>query len=284
MEVLLHLTRGFAFWETIIALMVTTAMTALASMALLVISPLGEGESAGVGRWAALGLVFLNGGNVLLIAMNSFVASDRTILNSADSFWPQVPSYTALGVGLMINILFAGVIVLDPDLFDRQWIYLFLLAVTNLLLCANAAFTAAISPHITDANRWLPIAFYFVHINAIAHVVIAIISIRMIIEITNGSRISGDVAVLIPTIWIELTAISSVLALLNWQQPRAVFTMLAAVVLAIVFGVACFYASPFYAGGPYSGTWYPVALTAIPLLLFLAILLRRCRLRSRNRP
>ncbi len=46
-------------------------------------------------KWAALGRVFLNDGNVLLVATTSFAASDRAILNAADSFWPQVHSYTA---------------------------------------------------------------------------------------------------------------------------------------------------------------------------------------------
>ena len=269
----MHLTKGFVLWAAMIGLMAASVATALASMALWVISSLWE--PAGIDKWAVLGLVFLNGGNVLLVATTAFAASDRTILNSVDSFWPQVPSYTALGVGLIINSLFVCAIILDPALLDRQWIWLFMFVVTIILLCASSAFTAAISPHIAEANRWLPFSFYFVHINATAHVVIALIAIATVIEIINGLQFSDDIAMLIPTIWVELTAIAAVLVLLNWHKPRAIFTLLVAVILAIIFGGACFYASPFYAGGQYSGTWYPVVLTAIPLLLFLLILLRR---------
>lgn len=103
------------------------------------------------------------------------------------------------------------------------------------------------------------------------------------IDLINKLQFSDDVTILIPTMWVELTAISSVLALLNWHKPQAIFTLLVAIVLVTAFGGACFYASPFYAGGSYSGSRYPVVLTAIPLLLFLAILLRRCWRRSRNR-
>lgn len=273
MEAFLRLTKGFVLWAAIIGLMAASVATALAAMALWVVSSLWE--PAGIDKWAVLGLVFLNGGNVLFVATTAFAASDRTILNSADSFWPQVPSYTALGVGLMFNSLFVCAIILDPALLDRQWIWLFMFAVTSILLCASSAFTAAIFPHIAEANRWLPFSFYFVHINATAHVVIMLIAIATVIEIINGLKFSDDIAILIPTIWVKLTAIAAVLVLLNWHKPRAIFTLLVAVILAIIFGGACFYASPFYAGGQYSGTSYPVVLTAVPLLVFLVILLRR---------
>lgn len=268
MKAFLHITKNFILWVTVIGLMVASVAIVFIATLILVVSYLWE--PVWVNSWAVLCLAFLNGGNILFVGMTALVAFDRTMLNSADSFWPQGPAYMVLGAGLLISALSAGAIVLDPALLDIFEPWLFPLAATNILLAVSAALAVAVSPSIAVPNRRLLLPLCFAHIIAVVYAIAATVLMTSIDKPANELRFSDYIAALIPTLWIELTAVSSAVVFSNWHKTGTVFMLSGAVVTAIALAGACFYATT-----ANSGTWYPVALATIPLLLFIVILARR---------
>ena len=91
-------------------------------------------------------------------------------------------------------------------------------------------------------------------------------------------------AELIPLIWVNLDGLAGVIVFLNWRNPSFRLAAIGAAAAVMTFAAACCYTllppdSPPPLGGPYA-----IAVTAVPLPLFLAILLRRYKLPPRNPP
>ena len=149
------------------------------------------------------------------------------------------------------------------------------LALVSLML-ANCALMAVIMANLLRRSSSLAsllcgdsppnFAVRFIHFAVAAHVALALPSILPFVETLLSSYILN---------WTSLVGAALVLALLNrsgWNIRRAV---LGAVVSVAVFGCAAGYAPTIYGWDLRPMGWYAILATAIPVLAFLTLFLRR---------
>ena len=90
-----------------------------------------------------------------------------------------------------------------------------------------------------------------------------------------------SVATLIPLIWTNLAGLAGVIGLLNWRNPSSILAAVGAAAAIMTFAAAVCYTLLLPHWAPPVGGGYAMAATALPLPLFLSILLRRCGYGSR---
>lgn len=89
-------------------------------------------------------------------------------------------------------------------------------------------------------------------------------------------------ATLIPLIWTNLAGLAGVIGLLNWRNPSSILAAIGAAAAIMTCAAAICYTLLLPHWAPPVGGWYAIVATALPLPLFLAILLRRCGCGSRQ--
>ena len=80
--------------------------------------------------------------------------------------------------------------------------------------------------------------------------------------------------------WTNLAGLGAVVGLLNWRNPYLGMAAIGAGAAVMAFAAAVGYTLLRSDLEPAVGGWYAVAATAVPLLLFAVLLLRRCGRRS----
>ena len=238
----------------------------------------------------ALWASFLNGTNIALL-----LALALPILNPMRMFyWPE-PALRRVNALLIIlaNVsimTITGMLVYvalsshSPNTFS---VWLWHLPLTGIALSASAALATISARQLQiPAHHAANLMLYLI---AITHIVVALFSVVIILSIAElaaaaASSPSYGNNGTAPIIWSSLVAALFITLCLNCSKIPLLLTLAGAATSAFAFSGACFYAPLFYSGTQHTGTWYPVPLTAIPLLLFLTILLRRYKLRPQNRP
>ena len=238
----------------------------------------------------ALWALFLNGANIALL-----LALTLPILNPMRIFyWPE-PALRRVNVLLIalanVSIMtITGMLIYvalpshSPNAFS---VWLWHLPLTGIALSASAALAAISAQQLRIPAHHA--ANLMLHLITITHIVVALFSVVIILSIAElaaaaASNPSYDNNGTVPIIWASLVAALFITLCLHCSKIPLLLTLAGTATSAFAFSSACFYAPLFHPGTQHTGTWYPVPLTAIPLLLFLTILLRRYRLRTRNRP
>ena len=238
----------------------------------------------------ALWALFLNGANIaLLLALASLILNPMRMF-----YWPE-PALHRVNVLLIalanVSIMtITGMLIYialsshSPNTFS---VWLWHLPLTGIALSASAALATISAQQLRiPAHHAANLMLYLI---AITHIVVALFSVAIILSIAElaaavASSPSYGNNGTVPIIWASLVAALFITLCLNCSKIPLLLTLAGAATSAFAFSGACFYAPLFHSGTQHTGTWYPVALTAIPLLLFLTILLRRCRLRPQNLP
>ena len=192
---------------------------------------------------------------------------------------PGAGALWALGIILLADALALAVLASplsrfpNVDFFEYTWLEL---AFAPMSLAANLAGAALAAVIICLSLRKQPArladkarfdrAMLFIHIAVLAHA--AVVSLTLLTALDGG---------LMPPeiIWTALAGAALVLAIPNgmiWNIRRAA---MGAAASAIVFGCAVGYAPTIYGWDLQPLGWYAILATAIPVLAFLSIFLRR---------
>lgn len=264
----LHFARQLLTWAVAAALAAAAGAATLAALLVLALS-----AWSGQLEWPDVWLMALNGAHFLLALVTAARALDRTIFNMSDSFWPRGPLFATLAAGLATTLLILGTTAFaqSPPATPGIWPLMFLM--TNILTAASTAFAVTITPQLpspaSGANRWSVYALYFIHIVIVTHTAAVVVTLSIASE-TPENRTVFQLFV-----WIELAGALLVLAALNWRKTDHKLAVSGAVASALAFAVSCYHTLPFYGREMPAGGEFAVAATAVPLLLFLAILWRR---------
>ena len=201
--------------------------------------------------------------------------------NLVDGAVPNGLSLYTLGAGLLAAGL--GHVLITLGFLD----VLHLLLILALLLAGlgNSALAAVASANALRRTSTLAArmtgdkppetAFRFIHVAVAAHaaLVLALLlpTLRALLDNIEGVFIG----VLMPLTWTPLAGATLVLALLNGLRWDARFAALGAAASIAVFGCAVWYAPTIYGWDLRPLGWYAILASAIPVLAFLALFLRR---------
>ena len=187
-------------------------------------------------------------------------------------FWPTGALLAISGTTLLIT---AAIVMLMGSGFaltiiDTDWLpFLILSNIINLL--AAALFAAQFSASKDTMRRYGVICFAYSA--AVVHVVSIVLFLG---QITDG--------LVLAVLWPELAAALLIPVGLSWRGMAMPYTLLGLAAAVAMNMAAWFYALSFYAAVAHTGSILNAVISAaIPLLLFLVILLRRYRLHSRSR-
>ena len=120
-----------------------------------------------------------------------------------------------------------------------------------------------------DDERFVK-ASLFIHISVLVRSVVICVNLTEIIE--------GGFLTLPGVVWTSLTSLTLLLALLNWLNWNARHAAMGAAASVLVFGCAVWYAPTIYGWDLRPMGWYAILATAIPVLAFMVLFLRRAPL------
>ena len=187
-------------------------------------------------------------------------------------FWPTGALLAISGITLLIT---AAIVMLMGSAFALTIIDadgLAFLILSNIINSLAAALFAAQFSASKDTMRRYGV-IYFTYSAAVVHVVSIVLFLG---QITDG--------LVLAVLWPELAAALLIPVSLSWRGMAMPYTLLGLAAAVAMNMAAWFYALSFYAVVAHTGSILNAITSAgIPLLLFLVILLRRYRLRSRCR-
>ena len=258
------------FWAMVAGAMATYWTFALV---VLVLWEFSFFNSAGRFEWeaelidsTAAWLMFLNVANFFVMLAVAIAAR-----KFAGGLWPAGISFALLGVSNLTIAVAAGAVALSGLIWGTVLPELSLMHWTNIFLAFTAGTAAIITPLLGESRR-LVYALGLLYGAVIAHTAVVVLFLGAIVERMGEIYGYGEGSIVL--IWLGLSAGLAVLGVLSWRQGRAVFTLAGAAMAAVAFVGAWFYAPLFYGGGLPYASWHPVWVCAVPLLLFLAVLLR----------
>ena len=284
MAMSLHLSRSLLLVGVSIGLVVLSGAIFALAFLMLVLSGWDDWTPAWQIRLdlrLALWALFLSGVNIVIL-----IALSLLILNPMEIFHWVEQAVLRVNVLLIIlaNVAIITVIAIIVcsirllPFFDAFSVWLWFLPLTSIVLSASAVFAIISAQQLQISLQYDTKPMIF--LSAVTHIIIIVFSILLILSFPVLAETSGTMII----IWASISAAMFIIVCLNWRQTSFLLTATGAFTSAFTFSGAGFYGLFSRSGMHYSIDWPPIALTAIPLLLFLAILLRRCRLRSRNRP
>ena len=193
-----------------------------------------------------------------------------------------------LGTGLLAASLLHALIV-APFLDDyaahdaAEIFFIYILVLINL---GNGALAAAIAieslrrpPPVSISARSVAKASRFIHAAVAAHAAIALPTF-----LAAAGETWSPSAIFASASWTSLAGAALVLALLNRIRWDARFALLGAAASIAAFGCAVGYAPAIYGWDLRPLGWHAILVTAIPVLAFLVVLLRRAPTFRRLRP
>lgn len=271
MVVSLRFSRAFLLVGATVGLVILSgAIFALAFLA-LVLSGWNDQAPAWqirLDRRLALWALLLNGANIALL-----IALTLLILNPMRMFYWVEQAMLRVNVMLIIlanvaiiTIIYIVIYTIQAlPLSDAFNVWLRLLPLTSIASSASVIFAiiATQQLHIPSQynEKWTVCLIIMTHVTVAIFSIVTVLSFAILAE-TNG---------IMPIMWTSISMAIFIIICLSWRQKKFLFTLAGTFTSAFTFSGACFYALFFYSGM----TWYPMALTAAPLLLFLVILLRR---------
>ena len=195
------------------------------------------------------------------------------VYNPIDRAIPNGLSLYTLGLGLLAASV--SQIVIAAFVYYGYEAGLALLALT----LANCVLTAVAVTNLLRRSSSLSalmrgdgpptFAVWFIHLAVAAHAAIALAFLLPLLETLL------DAYILLLLAWTSLTGAALILALLNRLRWNPRLALLGAVVSVAVFGCAVGYAPSIYGWDLRPLGWHPILATAIPVLAFLALFLRR---------
>ena len=199
--------------------------------------------------------------------------------NLVDDAVPNGLSLYMLGAGLLAAGL--GLALTALGFLDIIPLQLTLAGLGNSALAAVAV-ANALRRSSALATRQPATAFRFIHIAVAAHaaLVLALLmpALRALLD-DDGALILYS----LPLIWTPAAGGALILALLNGLRWDARFALAGAVVSIAGFGCAVWYAPAIYGWDLRPMGWYAILASAIPVLAFLVIFLRRAPVFSESR-
>lgn len=202
-------------------------------------------------------------------------------------FWATGALLTIAGMTLLIT---AAIVImmgsgLAPATIDAN--LLPFLIFSNLIITLAAALCAAqFAVSKDDLRRYGVICFAYMA--AVAHVVGIVLFLGPMTDaLDNAARSPTDATVELvrAILWPELAAVLLIPVGLSWRGIALPYTLLGLAAAVAVNSAIWFYAWNWYGPESHLGNILNAVIpAAIPLLLFLVILLRRYRRHSRNRP
>ena len=201
---------------------------------------------------------------------------------------PRAGMLWALGIGLLAAS-FLHALIVAPRLNDYAGYDLaevFLIYLLVLINLGNGALAAAVAveslrrpPRASAGAGAAEKASRFIHAAVAVYAAIALPTFLAATgETWSPSLIFASVS------WTSLAGAAAVLAILNRMRWDARFAALGAVVSVSVFGCAIRYAPAIYGLDLRPLGWYAILVTAIPVLAFLVVFLRRAPIFRRLRP
>ena len=196
------------------------------------------------------------------------------------SLWERAKAFAlfVLGIGLLASVAARFALWRADD------IYLFLGycagAMNVALACAAIGACAIERESSRQADGAAAGAFRFVHIAAMIHVAVAVLSLQ-----SEAAKVGWFAELATTLIWAETAAALSLLAVLNRGRRSSLFAVAGAAASAFAFAGVWLHAPTMYAvpvpdglGWRLSGLgWIAAFIVSIPALAFLAIFLRRAR-------
>lgn len=202
-------------------------------------------------------------------------------------FWPTGMLLAIAGTTLLITTAIVIMIssglapaIIDPDLLP-------FLIFSNLIITLAAALCAAqFAVSKDDLRRYGIICFAY--IAAVAHVVGIVLFLGPMTDaLANAARGPADatVGLVRAILWPELATVLLIPVGLSWRGMALPYTLLGLATAVAANSAIWIYAWNWYGTESHLGSILNVVIpTAVPLLLFPVILLRRCRRHSLNRP
>lgn len=202
-------------------------------------------------------------------------------------FWPTGLLLAIAGMTLLIT---AAIVImmgsgLAPGIIDAD--LLPFLIFSNLIITLAAALCAAQFAVSKDDLRQYGV-ICFAYIAAVAHVVSIVLFLGPMTDaLDNAARgpVDATVELVRAVLWPELAAVLLIPVGLSWRGMALPYTLLGLATAIAANSAIWFYAWDWYGTESYLGSILSAVISAaVPLLLFLVILLRRYGQRSRNRP
>ena len=198
---------------------------------------------------------------------------DRIVLNGLSLYM--------LGLGLLAAGI--GQIVIAAEVY-YGYVVEAVLALLALAL-ANGALTAVAIMNLLRRSSSLAsllrgdgpptFAALFIHLAVVSHAALALASLLPLMQILMDGSISLILDILLLLVWTSLAGAALILALANRLNWNARLAALGAVVSGATFGCAVIYAPTIYGWDLRPMGWYAILATAIPVLAFLVLFLRR---------
>ena len=239
--------------------------------------------------------ILLNGGifALLLVVLIAgiYLSTRRRTRGYAGTSGPSSIAIMLLGLSLTSTVVVYAVLAFDDAVAVSLKRWLDILNLTDIAASGSVIATVALSYHIPHSalfpekiNTVISLLGQCVIIICLAVAVVMLPAVAQTVNDATTGPADDYAAELIPLIWVNLAGLAGVIGFLNWRHPSFSLAAIGAAAAVMTFASACCYTllppdSPPPIGGPYA-----IAVTAIPLLLFLAILLRRYKLPPRNPP
>ena len=239
--------------------------------------------------------ILLNGGifALLLVVLIAgiYLSTRRRPAKYAGTSGPSSIAIMLLGLSLTSTVVVYAVLAFDDAVAVSLKRWLDILNLTDIAASGAVIAMVALSYHIPHSalfpekiNTVIPRLGQCVIIIGLAVAVVMLPAVAKTVNDAAGGPADDYAAELIPLIWVNLAGLAGVIGFLNWRHPSFRLAAIGAAAAVMTFAAACCYTllppdSPPPLGGPYA-----IAVTAVPLPLFLAILLRHCRLPPRNLP
>ena len=185
----------------------------------------------------------------------------------------------ALGTGLLaaslLHALIAAPILNRYAAYDfAEFFFIYLLVLINL---GNGALAAAVA--VESLRRPPPVAVSVGAVARASRFIHAAVAVHAAIVLPTFLEAAGETwspsAIFASASWTSLAGAASVLALLSRSRWDARFAVLGAAASIAAFGCAVWYAPAIYGWDLRPLGWYAILVTAIPVLAFLAVFLRR---------
>lgn len=242
--------------------------------------------------WLVAWQILLNGGNCVLLLVvliaGVYLSTRRRSGRGVGIAWPASGAVLILGLSLISTIVAYAVLAFSNlEIALREgWLIMFNL--TDITASSVVVALALLPYHIPH------LALFPARINTvvtcIGQCVIIVCLIMTVIMLPAVAESANDAyggpaydyaATLIPVVWTNLAGLAGVIGLLNWRHPSFRLDIIGSVAAFMTFAAAVCYTLFRPELEPPVGGWYAVATTAVPLPLFLVLLLRRYRRRQR---
>ena len=287
--------KALAFFaqRVVFGVLLLALLAASAALLLLTLSFLYRPTALDIGL--VIWHILLNGGifALLLVVLIAgvYLSTRRRTGKYAGTSGPSSIAIMLLGLSLISTVVVYAVLAFDDAVAVSLKRWLDILNLTDIAASGAVIAIVVLSYHIPHSalfpekiNTVISLLGQCVIIICLAVAVVMLPAVSKTVNDAAAGPADDYAAELIPLIWVNLASLAGVIGLLNWRHPSFSLAAIGAAAAVMTFAAACCYTllppdSPPPLGGPYA-----IAVTAIPLPLFLAILLRRCRLRPRNRP